>query len=81
MESERLFSFSWHPYPIDPAVDYSKEYPTLVEFKIQAKGSGTRLVVTESGFEKIPANRSLEAFRMNEDGWIEQLDNIAKYVG
>ena len=33
------------------------------------------------GFEKIPANRRLEAFRKDEEGWIEQLENIAKYVG
>ena len=80
MEPERLFSFTWHPYAIDVAVDYSKETPTLVEFKLEAIGSGTHLVVTESGFDKIPANRRLEAFRMDEEGWIEQMENIAKYV-
>lgn len=81
MEPERAFAFTWHPYPADPSIDYTKEKPTLVEFKLEASGSGTHLVVTESGFEKIPANRRLEAFRMNEEGWIEQLENVAKYVG
>ena len=81
MEPERLFSFTWHPYAIDVTVDYSKETPTLVEFTLAAAGSGTHLVLTESGFEKIPANRRLEAFRQDEEGWIEQMENIAKYVG
>ncbi len=81
MEAERLFSFSWHPYAIDVTVDYSKENPTLVEFTLERISSGTHLVVTESGFEKIPADRRLEAFRMDEEGWIEQLENIAKHVG
>jgi uncharacterized protein YndB with AHSA1/START domain len=81
MEKERVFSFTWHPYAIDVNVDYSKETPTLVEFTLEAKGTGTHLVVTESGFEKIPANRRLEAFRMDQEGWIEQMENIAKYVG
>ncbi|HLO31100.1 MAG TPA: SRPBCC family protein [Anaerolineales bacterium] len=81
MEPERLFSFTWHPYPIDPAIDYSKETPTLVEFRLEPNGSGTHLTVTESGFDKLPANRRLEAFRKNDAGWIEQLENIAKYVG
>lgn len=81
MEPERLFSFTWHPYAIDVTIDYSKETPTLVEFMLEATGSGTHLVVTESGFEKIPANRRLEAFRMNQEGWVEQLENIAKHVG
>jgi uncharacterized protein YndB with AHSA1/START domain len=81
MEPERLFSFTWHPGAVDVAVDYSKETPTLVEFTLEATSNGTHLVVAESGFEKIPANRRLEAFRMDEEGWIEQLENIAKYVG
>ena len=28
MEPERLFSFTWHPYAIDPNEDYSGEPPT-----------------------------------------------------
>jgi len=35
MEPERLFSFTWHPYAIDPNFDYSKEPPTLVEFRLE----------------------------------------------
>src|SRR5260221_12243738 len=35
MEPERLFSFTWHPYAVDPKVDYSKEPPTLVEFALE----------------------------------------------
>jgi uncharacterized protein YndB with AHSA1/START domain len=81
LEKERTFSFTWHPYPADPSIDYEKESPTLVEFTLEAAGSGTHLTVTESGFEHIPANRRLEAFRMNTEGWVEQLENIAKYVG
>ena len=81
MEPERLFSFTWHPYPVDLTVDYSKETPTLVEFTLEATSSGgTHLVVIESGFEKIPANRRLEAFRMNNEGWVKQLENIANHV-
>jgi uncharacterized protein YndB with AHSA1/START domain len=80
MEPERLFSFTWHPYPADPAVDYSRETPTLVEFRLEGLPNGTLLTVTESGFEKIPANRRLEAFRSNDEGWIEQLENIANHV-
>ncbi len=80
MEPERLFSFTWHPYPADPAIDYTKETPTLVEFKLKSIPGGTLLTVIESGFENIPANRRLEAFRMDTEGWIEQLENVAKYV-
>ena len=80
MEPERLFSFTWHPYAIDPKVDYSQETPTLVEFTLEKSAKGTLLKVTESGFDRIPSDRRLEAFRMNENGWGQQLKNIESYV-
>jgi uncharacterized protein YndB with AHSA1/START domain len=80
MEPERLFSFTWHPYAIDPDVDYSGETPTLVEFRLEKTADGTSLTVTESGFDNIPDIRRLEAFRMNDGGWTEQMKNIEKYV-
>jgi uncharacterized protein YndB with AHSA1/START domain len=80
MEPQRLFSFNWHPYAVDPKVDYSKEPPTLVEFKLEKTATGTRLVVTESGFDSIPAARRDEAFRMNSAGWAGQVKNIEKHV-
>jgi len=80
MEPERLFSFTWHPYSVDPQVDYSKETPTLVEFRLEKTANGTLLVLTESGFDKIPSKRRLEAFRMNDGGWTQQMENIEKHV-
>ncbi len=80
MEPERLFSFTWHPYAIEPGVDYSQEEPTLVEFRLEPIPTGTRLQITESGFDKIPAGRRAEAFRMNDGGWEAQLKNIERHV-
>jgi len=80
IEPETLFSFTWHPYGIDPKVDYSKETPTLVEFRLEPTAEGTRLRVTESGFDKVPAERRDLAFRMNENGWAQQMKNVEKYV-
>lgn len=80
MEPERLLSFNWHPYAVDPNVDYSKETPTLVEFTLEPISTGTRLTVVESGFDKLPASRRDEAFRMNSGGWAAQLENIEKYL-
>jgi uncharacterized protein YndB with AHSA1/START domain len=80
IEPERYFSYTWHPYALDPKVDYSKETPTLVEFTLEKSAKGTVLRVTESGFDKIPSGRRGEAFRMNENGWAQQLKNIESYV-
>ncbi len=81
MDPERLFSFTWHPYAVDPKTDYSSETPTLVEFKLEAAPEGTLLTVTESGFAALPAHRRDEAFRMNGKGWEIQMQNIANYAG
>ena len=80
MEPERLFSFTWHPYAVDAQKDYSREPSTLVEFRLEPKGAGTLLTLTESGFSKLPADRRLEAFRMNDGGWAEQMKNIEHHV-
>ena len=80
MEPERLFSFTWHPHAVDPKVDYSNEPATLVEFRLEPKDKGTVLYLTESGFDALPEDRRFEAFRMNEDGWAEQITNIENHL-
>jgi uncharacterized protein YndB with AHSA1/START domain len=81
IEPETVLSFHWHPYPADPAVDYALEEPTLVTFTLrEAAGSATLLTVVESGFDKVPPHRRLEAFRMNSAGWDGQMRNIVRHV-
>ncbi len=80
MVPERLLSFRWHPFAIDPAVDYSKEPTTLVEFRLEPVPEGTRLTVTESGFDRLPPGRRDEAFRSNDGGWEEQMGNVERHV-
>lgn len=80
MEPEQYFAFTWHPYAVDPKVDYSTETPTLVEFRLEKTASGTLLSLTESGFEDVPSERRLEAFQRNEGGWTQQMKNIQSYV-
>ena len=80
VEPERLFSFRWHPYGLDPSVDYSREPMTLIEFVLEDVDGGTKLTVTESGFDQVPLARRAEAFRMNSEGWAIQVQNVADYV-
>jgi len=80
VEPERVFAFRWHPYPVDPAVDYSSEPTTLVLFELEDMDGGTLLKVVESGFDNIPEERRLKAFRMNSRGWDEQMTNIETYL-
>ena len=80
MEPERLFSWRWHPYAVDSAVDYSKEEPTLVTFELMDVPEGTRLKVVESGFDKVPLARRAQAYQMNGGGWTHQMQAIEKHV-
>jgi uncharacterized protein YndB with AHSA1/START domain len=80
IEPPTRLAFTWHPYGVDPDVDYAKEEPTLVEFLLAPIATGTRLTIVESGFDKVPAHRREEAFRMNDGGWTQQVQNIRTHV-
>ncbi|MGZ5199448.1 MAG: SRPBCC family protein [Telluria sp.] len=81
VEPQQLLSWRWHPYAVEPGVDYSAEEPTLVTFTLaDAPGNGTLLTVVESGFDKVPPQRRLEAFRMNTRGWEAQMQNIVRHL-
>lgn len=81
MEQERLFSLTWCPYGGDPNIDYSNEPKTLVEFRLEATADGTRLNITESGFDALPDDeRRVDALRTNTQGWTEQVKNISAHV-
>jgi len=81
MDPESRMSYRWHPYPVEPGLDHSSEPTTLVEFELEEVVGATQLRVVESGFDRIPLSRRAEALRMNDSGWTEQLENIARYVG
>jgi uncharacterized protein YndB with AHSA1/START domain len=80
VQPEHFFAYRWHPYAVDPDVDYTAEPTTLVEFRLDDTDGGTLLTIIESGFDRLPASRRAEAFRMNEAGWNGQAKNIERYV-
>ena len=80
IEPMRLFSFRWHPSPIEPNVDLSNEPTTLVEFALEEVAGGTQLTITESGFAQLPIERRAKAFAGNAEGWEAQARLIAKYL-
>jgi uncharacterized protein YndB with AHSA1/START domain len=77
---ESRLSYRWHPYAVDPGVDYSAEPTTLVTFTLEEAADGTLLTIEETGFDQIPLHRRTEAFRMNDSGWAGQVRNIERHV-
>lgn len=81
IDPQSVMAFRWHPYPVDQTLDYSKEQRTLVTFTLSdAPGTGVRLTVVESGFDKVSPARRAEAFQMNSNGWTAKIDCIVRYV-
>lgn len=80
MDPETAFAYRWHPYAIDPKVDYTTEPTTLVEFQLEDIAGGTAVIIVESGFDQIPLSRRHEAYRMNQSGWAGQVKNLVRYV-
>ena len=80
VEPQRRFAHRWHPFAIDPDVDYDHEPTTLVEFTLSEQAGGVLLTITESGFEAIPEVRRGGAFGANGEGWAIQTTLVRKYI-
>ncbi|MCA8020206.1 SRPBCC family protein [Burkholderia metallica] len=80
VEPKQLFSFRWHPFAIDPNIDYASEPMTLVTFTLAAQAGGTLLTVAETGFDQLIEARRAQARDMNDHGWAAQMTLITKYL-
>jgi uncharacterized protein YndB with AHSA1/START domain len=72
--------WEWHPGEIDPGVDYSREPRTTVTFTLEAAGRGTRVTVSEAGFDRISLARRAKVFADNSRGWTEVIVWLQKHV-
>lgn len=73
-------AFRWHPFAVERDADYSQEPTTLIKFVLEDAAGGTRLSISESGFDRIPLERRAKAFAANEAGWTMQARLIEKYL-
>jgi len=80
IEPMQKIAFRWHPFAVEPGVDYSNEPTTSIVFALREAEGGTLLTITESGFDQIPLARRAAAFKANDGGWAMQTTLIAKYL-
>jgi uncharacterized protein YndB with AHSA1/START domain len=80
VEPMTMISFRWHPYTIDPDIDYTQEHMTVIRFELAERSDGILLTISESGFAGIPSYRRAEAFAANDGGWAKQLELVSRYL-
>ena len=80
IEPQRRFAYRWHPFAIDPDVDYDQEPIRLVEFTLSETPDGVLLTIVESGFDAIPEARGSASFEANAEGWAIQTDLVRRYL-
>jgi uncharacterized protein YndB with AHSA1/START domain len=80
IEPRRRFAYRWHPFAVDPDVDYDREPTTLVEFTLSEIPDGVLLTIVESGFDAIPEARRSASFEANAEGWAIQTDLVRRYL-
>jgi uncharacterized protein YndB with AHSA1/START domain len=78
MLPEEKFSWRWHPGA--PGQDVSQEPMTLVTFTLEDAEGGTRVTVTETGFDSLFAARREAAYKGNEGGWRIQMGALEQYL-
>jgi uncharacterized protein YndB with AHSA1/START domain len=74
------FVWQWHPGAVDPNVDYAKEPRTTVTFTLEPVEGGTRLSLTETGFNEVSLARRAKVFGDNNQGWTEVLVWLSNYA-
>jgi uncharacterized protein YndB with AHSA1/START domain len=76
----RRVVWQWHPGEVNPAIDYAKEPRTTVTFTLEPAGKGTRLSLSETGFDGISLERRAKVFADNTQGWNEVLMWLQRYA-
>ena len=76
----RRLAWQWQPGVPDPNVDYSREPWTTVTFTLEPAAGGTRVTVSETGFDEISLERRASVFGDNSKGWAEVLTWLQKYA-
>ena len=80
MTPPRRVVWQWHPGEVDAAVDYAKEPRTTVTFTLEPSARGTRLSLSETGFDEIDLARRAKVHGDNTQGWTEVLVWLQRYV-
>ena len=77
VESES-FVYQWHPGAACEIAKYPEDQLSTVRFTLSDHPEGTQVHMIESGFNRIPEDRRLNAFTENNGGWDSELPKLQK---
>ncbi|MEO8394577.1 MAG: SRPBCC domain-containing protein [Chloroflexota bacterium] len=72
-EPPERFAFRWTPEPGTPI-------ESLVTFQLEVYAEGTRVTISEAGFEALPEAVRQKRYEMNGTGWGITLDHLTAYL-
>jgi uncharacterized protein YndB with AHSA1/START domain len=72
---EQRFSWRWRPGKASEG-----DEQTTVTFELEDVAGGTRVRVTETGFDRISLESRAKAFDENTNGWKIQVQNLQNYA-
>lgn len=79
MEPETTLAWRWFPGGANPERE-DRTQTTLVTFTLEEVAEGTRVTVTETGFDRVKLADRARAYEDNQGGWQLQCQNLADYV-
>jgi uncharacterized protein YndB with AHSA1/START domain len=79
IEPETTFAWRWFPGGSNPERS-DRGQTTLVTFTLDEVEGGTRVTVSETGFDRVKLADRARAYEDNLGGWEAQLANLAKHV-
>ncbi len=77
---QRIFAYRWHPGEDCKIDKYPEEEMTTVRFELEDHPRGTKITLTESGFECVPESRRDWCLGQNTEGWNDELTKLFAYV-
>jgi uncharacterized protein YndB with AHSA1/START domain len=77
---EQVFAYKWHPGEDCPIDKHPEAEMTMVRFELEDHPNGTKITLTESGFERVPESRREWCFGQNTQGWSDELKKLFAYV-
>ena len=78
VDPPNTLAYQWHPGDVHTLDQFPESELTTVSFHLTPHGTGTKVTVIETGFDKIAEDRQAWALEQNNNGWDEEFAKLPK---